>query len=156
MAPAAGAPAAPLALLLLAVLAAPRESGAAGIDGAAAETTDPNGPILGEYGFLSQFSGITVQQARERVRTMHRLFGVLEFELRDAFERYSRPPALSSGEWSTPIGGGRVSRDIIEAITSEVRSLGGRSWLVVNAMAADPGDWMMEEDGAVVAGRFSV
>ncbi|CAK0821148.1 unnamed protein product [Prorocentrum cordatum] len=33
--------------------------------------------------------------------------------------------------------------------------LGGRSWLVVNAMATDPGDWTLQ-DGVVVAGRFNV
>mmetsp|Transcript_72554 Transcript_72554/g.194742 ORF Transcript_72554/g.194742 Transcript_72554/m.194742 type:complete len:335 (+) Transcript_72554:156-1160(+) len=67
-------------------------------------------------------------------------FGVLEFQFYDAFPGYSPPAGASAEEWTTPLFSRPVSRAIIQACTDEIRKLGGRSWLYVQAMGTDPGD----------------
>merc|ERR1719450_73542 len=56
-------------------------------------------PLLGEYGFLSQFDGLTDEEARQRVRRMVVLFGIKEFEFYNAFEGYSHPPWVGKQHW---------------------------------------------------------
>jgi len=124
-------------------------------DAGSAEAASVMGPLRGEFGFLSQFYNITPQEARERVQTLHIAFGVMEFELRDAFESFSKPPSAHEQEWGAPVGDGRIRREIIQAYASEAAALGGRSWLVVNAAATDPGDGELQGN-ATVAGQFSV
>ncbi|CAJ1446404.1 unnamed protein product [Effrenium voratum] len=103
-------------------------------------------PLRGEYGFLTEFSGITELEARERVRCMYDTFGILEFQFYDAFEGYSNPPEAHLEEWKNAckvhLGDAKptVSRAILQAYLSEIRALGGRSWLYVQAMGCDPGD----------------
>lgn len=96
--------------------------------------------ILGEYGFLSQFDGITEDEARQRVRRLASLFGVREFEFYNAFKGYSSPPADHEEKWRCACFGTPVSRSVLRAYTDEIEKLGGRSWLTVVGMATDPGD----------------
>jgi len=96
--------------------------------------------ILGEYGFLSEFDGITEEEARQRVRRLASLFGVREFEFYNAFKGYSAPPADHEEKWHCACFGMPVRRSVLQAYTDEIEKLGGRSWLTVVGMATDPGD----------------
>jgi len=111
-------------------------------------------PLLGEYGFLTQFDGITEAEARARVHRMRELFGILEFQFYDAVQGYSRPPAPELECWNSSFQK-PVRRSILRAYTEEIRRIGGRSWLYVNAMATDPHDYQMQQ-GFGVAGQHIV
>jgi hypothetical protein len=109
-------------------------------------------PLLGEYGFLSQFDGLTESEARRRVRRMVLLFGIKEFEFYNAFEGYSHPPFVGKQRWKCTCLGTKVSRSVLLAYTDEIRRHGGRSWLSVQAMGVDPGD----AEGAPVLGQIKI
>jgi len=106
-------------------------------------------PLRGEYGFLTQFSGISEADARSRVRNMWEAFRVLEFQFYDAFEGYSRPPSLDQAKWKSAFGR-PVSRAILKAYVDEISKLGGRSWFYVQAMGTDPDDVDMQAGAAVI------
>eukprot|EP00929_Paragymnodinium_shiwhaense_P103107 TRINITY_DN6639_c1_g1_i1.p1 TRINITY_DN6639_c1_g1~~TRINITY_DN6639_c1_g1_i1.p1 ORF type:complete len:335 (-),score=25.60 TRINITY_DN6639_c1_g1_i1:332-1336(-) len=104
-------------------------------------------PLRGEYGFLTQFAGLSEQEARNRVQDMYTSFGVLEFQFYDAFEGYSSPPQPHKASWTNKareiITGQKdpnVDRAILKAYISEIDKLGGRSWLYVQAMGCDRND----------------
>lgn len=109
-------------------------------------------PLLGEYGFLSQFDGLTDEEARQRVRRMVVLFGIKEFEFYNAFEGYSHPPWVGKQHWRCTCLGTKVSRSVLLAYTDEIRKQGGRSWLSVQAMGVDPG----QAQGATVLGTMKI
>ncbi|CAK0831637.1 unnamed protein product, partial [Prorocentrum cordatum] len=67
------------------------------------------------------------------VRQMRDDFGIMEFQFYDAFEGYSRPPDPSLDTWQCASRGATVSRGVLRAYTEEIRRLGGRSWLAVQA-----------------------
>lgn len=134
-------------------------AGALGVGGASGPSRAglvQSDPVRGEYGFLSTFGGITEEQAREKVRRMVDLFGVLEFQFYDAFSGYS-PPANESPpeEWTTPLFSRPVTRAIVQACTDEIRKLRGRSWLYVQAMGTDPGDLEVQK-GFTVIGKHRI
>lgn len=107
-------------------------------------------PLRGEYGFLTQFSDITEEEARARVREMSHLFGILEFQFYDAFEGYSHPPTQYQEEWNSAFGR-RIIRKIIRAYTDEIAHVGGRSWFYVQAMGTDPNDTHAQQGATVTA-----
>jgi len=107
-------------------------------------------PLRGEYGFLSEFDGISEADARARVRRMVELFGVREFQFYDAFEGYSRPPRGDAEHWYCACLHKPVNRSILRAYTEEIARVGGRSWLSVQAMATDLGDVELQAEARVL------
>jgi hypothetical protein len=95
-------------------------------------------PLRGEYGFLTQFDGLTVKEARQRVISMVEHFGILEFQFYDAFEGYSHPPSATRTQWTCAAFNRTIRKDIVEAYVDQIREAGGRSWLYVQAMGRDP------------------
>jgi len=122
-------------------------------ESASAKVSAPE-PLLGEYGFLTQFTDIPEAEARMRIRRMWEVFRVLEFQFYDAFEGYSRPPQPVFASWVSSFGR-RVDRGILRAYIDEIRKIGGRSWLYVQAMATDPND-TAAHSGMAVAGQHYV
>lgn len=102
------------------------------------------GPIRGEYGFLSKLGGITEDEARARVRRLATDFHIREFEIYNAFEGYSRPPAAYENEWRCACLNTPVQRNILRAYADEITRIGGRSWMVVQAMGTDPDDVQLQ------------
>lgn len=100
--------------------------------------------LRGEYGFLTEFSGFSEYEARRRVRDMVQTFNICEFQFYDAHPSYSGDPPMGMS-WPAVVSGRLVQRSIIQAYISEIASLGGRSWLYVQAMATSPGDVAMEQ-----------
>jgi len=96
--------------------------------------------LQGEYGYLTQFDGITEEEARARVRRMADVFGIREFQLYDAQQGYSRPPADDLERWHCTFMRRPVRRDLLLAYVDEIRKVGGRSWFYVQATATDLGD----------------
>jgi len=111
-------------------------------------------PLRGENGFLTKFGGISVDDARLRVRSMGQVFNILEFQFYDAFEGYSWPPAPEKECWHNPFGR-EVCRNILKAYVQEIQHLGGRSWLYVQAMGTEPRD-TNTQNGFAVAGQHLV
>mmetsp|Transcript_96579 Transcript_96579/g.249719 ORF Transcript_96579/g.249719 Transcript_96579/m.249719 type:complete len:432 (+) Transcript_96579:566-1861(+) len=111
--------------------------------------------LLGEYGFLTQFGHVGEEEARQRVRNMTGLFNIREFQFYDAMQGYSEPPEDSLESWYCLAFNRFTLRKTIRTYTDEIASLGGRSWLYVQAMAADPGDHSAVE-GAMVVGQHIV
>ncbi|CAE8649073.1 unnamed protein product [Polarella glacialis] len=97
------------------------------------------------YGFITRFS-VSEAEARAAVRRLHADFGIVDFQFYDAFYSYSQPFPGTNKSWvskpsvcftSSPRV---VHSSIISAYTDEIRKLPGgqgRSWLYVQAMAAD-------------------
>lgn len=115
----------------------------------------PMDPLRGEYGFLTDFESVTEAQARARARGMKESFGILEFQFFDAFEGYSRPPDKDEDEWKNAGFNRLIKRSVVKAYTEEIRTLGGRSWLYVQAMGTDPDDSQVQ-DGFEVAGAHMI
>jgi hypothetical protein len=100
---------------------------------------------LRNYGYLTLFN-ISEAAARETVRTLHRDFGIVDFQFYDAFYTYSQPVHPTRDSWiSKPSGCFTkqprvVHAATIKAYTDEIRKLPGglgRSWMYVQAVAAD-------------------
>jgi hypothetical protein len=108
-------------------------------------------PLRGEYGFLTDFGTVTEAEARARVRGMAESFGILEFQFFDAFKGYSQPPGEDEEEWVNVAFNRSIKRSVVRAYVDEIRSLGGRSWLYLQAMGTDPNDSKAQE-GFDVAG----
>jgi len=100
----------------------------------------PMGPLRGEYGFLTQFSGISAEEAKNRVRLMQSNFGIMEYQFYNAFAGYSTPPSSDDMHWYTACFNQKVERRILKAYIEEIKFWGGRAWLTVQAMGTDPGD----------------
>jgi hypothetical protein len=112
-------------------------------------------PLRGEYGFLTEFSNITEDEARARVRHMVKVFGILEYQFYNAFEGYSRPPDEEIEQWTCACFEKPVRRNIIMAYTDEIEKWGGRSWLSIQAMGTDPNDEEMQR-GFTTLGQIKV
>jgi len=104
------------------------------------EDLEAMGPLRGEYGFLTQFSGISEEEARNKVRMMQSNFGIMEFQFYNAFAGYSHPPSKHSKSWHTSLFEKKVERNILQAYIKEIEFWGGRAWLTVQAMGTDVGD----------------
>lgn len=109
--------------------------------------------MVGEYGAVTVFS-LKESEARLRVRRMFEVFQIREFQFYDAMQGYSHPPAPDLVEWQTACLNRRVQKKIIRAYVDEVRRLGGRSWLYVQAMATDMGDTAWQEGFHVLGQHF--
>eukprot|EP00443_Scrippsiella_acuminata_P042615 CAMPEP_0115275248 /NCGR_PEP_ID=MMETSP0270-20121206/56100_1 /TAXON_ID=71861 /ORGANISM="Scrippsiella trochoidea, Strain CCMP3099" /LENGTH=1165 /DNA_ID=CAMNT_0002691799 /DNA_START=95 /DNA_END=3592 /DNA_ORIENTATION=- len=110
-------------------------------------------PLLGEYGFITQFSGLSEEEARANVRTMNEKFHVLEFQFYDAMRGYSHPPRPDQDVWENDLSMRHISRRILRAYVDEIHQLGGRSWLYVQAMATDPSDTELQHGGFMPRGQ---
>lgn len=108
------------------------------------------GPLRGQYGFLTQFDSMSAEQTRNRVIQMVEYFNIMEFQFYDAFGSYSGPPRTEQEAWVGPLFGRFVRRSVVWTMTDEVRRSGGRSWLYVQAVGADPGDAALELGHTVV------
>jgi len=114
------------------------------------------GPLRGEYGFLTQYSGISEKEAKSRVRLMQSNFGIMEYQFANVVENYSVPPnSHRRSHWYTALFHDRVERDIVKAYIEEIKFWGGRAWLTVQAMGTDPGDTESQK-GFKVHGQYLV
>lgn len=118
-------------------------------------TAATRGSVKGDYGFLTRFDGVTEEEAREHVRQMRTEMGIMEFEFYNAFEGFSRPPDSGKEAWTCAGGGENVRRSVLAAYTEEIRRLGGRSWLTVQAQGTDPDD-VEAQGGARVLAQHKV
>lgn len=112
------------------------------------------GILLGEYGFLTRFSGISEEEARLHVLQMVEGFNIREFQFYDAHNGYSRPPGKDAQQWFAPFGR-NVERRLLMAYCDEIKKQGGRAWLYVQSMAVSVGDEELERDERV-SGTFNV
>lgn len=112
-------------------------------------------PLLGEYGFLTVYDGISEDEARLRIKQMVSLFKVMEFQFYDAFRGYSAPPLDDDLFWRNKAFGRPVQRNILSAYIGEIHRHGGRAWLYVQTVATDPGDLDMQV-GFSLAGQHVV
>lgn len=99
-----------------------------------------NGPLRGEYGFLSQFDGVSLEEARIRVRRMQGSFGTMEFQFSNAFGGLIRPPDVGADSWTCVRDGSVIRSDVLRAYIDEIAFWGGRSWLVIESISTDGGD----------------
>jgi len=99
-----------------------------------------NGPLRGEYGILSQFDGVSLEEAKMRVRRMQGNFGIMEFQFSNAFGGLTRPPDIGADSWTCVRDGSFVRRDVLRAYIDEIAVWGGRSWLTVEALSTGAGD----------------
>jgi len=95
--------------------------------------------LRGQYGYISEF-WLESSEIRKRIHEMHETFSISEFQLYAAFEGFSSPPAEGKANWRCALGSRLVHRSALEAATSEIERLGGRSWLYIHAGAIDAGD----------------
>jgi len=109
--------------------------------------------MLGEYGVITDFT-VTDDEARLRVRQMVDAFNVREFQFYDAMEAYSHPPSLELDQWRTLCMNKTVHQRTIRVYLDEIRRHGGRSWLYVQAMAADLGDEDFTQGFEVIGMHF--
>lgn len=92
--------------------------------------------LLGEYGYLSDFS-VSPDEIVRRVNVMFSR-GVREFQFYDWFSSYTSPPDLAKGSWKNAFNPDYTIRlDTIQAATVRIRELGGRSWAYIQSIAVD-------------------
>lgn len=103
-------------------------------------TTQPG--LWGEYGFLTNYS-VTPREAVQRVQKMVEVFNIREFQFYDAVSGYSHPPEESWASWLGTFAR-TVNRSTIQAYTDEIRRLGARSWLYVQAQGSDVNDTALQ------------
>jgi hypothetical protein len=113
------------------------------------------GPLRGEYGFLTQFSDISVEDAKKRVREMQSTFGIMEFQFYNAFAGYSNPPEAGADHWYSACFHTKVERAVLRAYIEEIEFWGGRAWLTVQSMGTDPSDEDAQA-GFKVYGQYEV
>mmetsp|Transcript_82270 Transcript_82270/g.180898 ORF Transcript_82270/g.180898 Transcript_82270/m.180898 type:complete len:437 (+) Transcript_82270:172-1482(+) len=98
------------------------------------------GSLTGETGVISEYEGVSEEEARARIREMVKNFNIQNFEFRDAFGgSYSYAPPPEATEWKSPHTGQVVRRATLEAFLAEIHDHGGQAWLEVQAMAVDSG-----------------
>lgn len=100
-------------------------------------------PLLGNYGYVTRYN-VTEDEARQAVRLMFLTYGVREVQFYDVAFSYSQPfPSANASEWITKASScftgtpRNVRRDTVMAYIDEIRKLGGRSWMYVQAVGAD-------------------
>jgi len=99
-----------------------------------------NGPLRGEYGVLSQFDGVSLEEARMRVRLMQGNFGIMEFQFSNAFGGLTHPPDIGADSWTFVRDGSVIRRDVLRAYIDEIAVWGGRPWLTIESISTDGGD----------------
>jgi hypothetical protein len=96
--------------------------------------------LRGEYGYLTDFRCQSDAEARARIRTMAREFGIREFQLYDWFADYSTP--TRGARWTDPFFRRReICRATLSAYISEIHRQGGRAWAYVQAVGAEETSW---------------
>jgi len=89
---------------------------------------------------LSQFDGVSLEEARMRVRRMQGNFGIMEFQFGSAFGGLTRPPDIDADSWTCVRDGSVIRRDVLKTYLDEIAVWGGRSWLIVESISTDGGD----------------
>lgn len=96
--------------------------------------------LRGEYGYLTAFHCQSDSEARGRIRTMAREFGIGEFQLYDWFADYSTP--TSGSRWTDPFFRKReICRQTLTTYIDEIHRQGGRAWAYVQAVGAEETSW---------------
>jgi hypothetical protein len=96
--------------------------------------------LLGEYGYLTAFHCQSDGEARARIRTMAREFGIREFQLYDWFADYSTP--TRGARWTDPFFRRReICRATLTTYIDEIHRQGGRAWAYVQAVGAEETKW---------------
>jgi hypothetical protein len=96
--------------------------------------------LRGEYGYLTAFHCQSDAEARVRIRTMARDFGIREFQLYDWFADYSTP--LRGARWTDPFFHKReICRQTLATYVDEIHRQGGRAWAYVQAVGAEETSW---------------
>ena len=93
---------------------------------------------LGEYGFISSavLGPQSEAEARARVATMAREYGIREFMFYDWSADYSMP--VRGSEWTDAYFRRHpISRETIRIALDEIHRQGGRGWAYVQALAAE-------------------
>jgi hypothetical protein len=95
--------------------------------------------LRGGYGFLTDYGPYPEAQARGRVATLARTFGIKEFQFYDWFATYSKP--TNGPSWPDPFKRERqIYRETIRTYIDEIHRRGGRAWASVQAVGADEAD----------------
>jgi hypothetical protein len=96
--------------------------------------------LRGEYGYLTVFHCQSDAEARGRIRTMAREFGIREFQFYDWFADYSTP--TRGARWTDPFFRRReICRATLLAYIDEIHRQGGRAWAYVQAVGAEETSW---------------
>jgi hypothetical protein len=91
---------------------------------------------------LTKFDGISSSEAQNHVEVMKSKFGILEYQFYNAFSQYSGPPEgyEHKDNWEQAVLQTHIQKNILNAYVQKINQHPrGRSWLIVNAMAWDPG-----------------
>lgn len=92
--------------------------------------------LLGEYGYLSDFS-ISPEEIVNRINIMFSR-GIREFQFYDWFSSYTLPPYLAEDSWRNAYNPAYIIRkDTMMAAIIRIRELGGRSWAYIQSIAVD-------------------
>lgn len=95
--------------------------------------------LLGNYGFLTDFSDLPPDEIRQRIQIMVNFFGIKEFQFYDWFADYSTPTA--GEQWWDPFFKRRkIFRQSILVCIDEIHRLGGRAWAYVQAAGSENKD----------------
>lgn len=104
-------------------------------------TTSPAPPRTRPYGFLSSaiLHPQSDDEARLRVRTMARDFGIREFQFYDWFADYSTP--TRGDTWTDPYFRRHpISLRTIQVSLDQIHQEGGRAWAYIQSVAAEEQD----------------
>lgn len=88
------------------------------------------------YGFLSTYSEMPEEDAREKIRVMVEDFGIHEFQFYDWFADYSTP--TSGEQWKDPFFKRRsIFKKTIQIYIDEIHKSGGKAWAYVQAAGSE-------------------
>lgn len=106
----------------------------------------PNRGLKGKYGFLTDYSNKTEQEAREVIKKMWNL-GIKEFQFYDWFAGYSTP--IRGDSWRDPFfGKQKIHLQTIRTYIQQIKELGGCAWAYVQAVGAEE-NGLKDESGNV-------
>jgi hypothetical protein len=98
---------------------------------------------MGQYGFLTRFSGLTNEEARALINNMVDVYNIMDFQFYDTFYSYSQPMKQGETEWETKASSiinknqHMVDANIVRVYIDQIKLRGGRSWLYIQSVAAD-------------------
>lgn len=97
---------------------------------------------MSQYGFISVYSGISIEDIKARIDFMIDTLNIRDFQLYDAFYTYSIPMVpgvfLNESKTSLLLNEKRiVNFNLIKMYTTYIRERNCRSWLYVQAVGAD-------------------